>query len=145
MNRVKKNPDSNTAMHNIAKVATMSDNVSKTVTIDATNNASSVIPTMAHDRMDFDQSISNNTLKSIASNDDNIGISGNLCGNMSSLNPVPDRSIHPSIMTSKIQNHLSTEQTCIMSLKQPPGIENDSKTYPVEKIPPLSSQRQQRK
>jgi len=60
--------------------------------------------------MDFDQTMSNDTMKSTASNDGKISTFGNTFQDSSSIHPVQDITIQSLISTSMIQNHQSMEQ-----------------------------------
>jgi len=72
-------PGSRHAMHNIEKVAGMSDNVSKTETTQFKKNSLLETSAKAHDGIDFDQFMSNDTMESTVSNDRHMVIHTMIC------------------------------------------------------------------
>jgi len=103
-------PGSRHAMHNIGKVVGVSDNVSKTEMTYLKSNALLVTSAKTHDGIDFDQSMSNDTMESTVSNDRKSSTYGNMYKDLSTKHTFQDISIQSLIKTSTIQNLGSMEQ-----------------------------------
>jgi len=131
------------AMHNIGKVAGMSDNVSKTETTHLKSNALSVTSAKPHDSIDFDRSMSNDMMELTVSNNRKASTYGNTYKDLSTKWAVQDISIQSSIKTSTQQNLGSMEQSYNVPL--PTMLENDMQIDSVKEISPLANQRQERK
>ena len=97
-------PGSRHAMHNIGKVVGMSENVSKTETTHLKNNALSITSAKTHDSIDFDRSMSNDTMELTVSNNRKPSTNGNMYKDLSTKHAVQDISIQSLIKTSTIQN-----------------------------------------